>query len=402
MRISIFANEIPSTVFIENLVKGLANNGHQIFLYGKYQQSPGYETHPNIQIIKEPKSKIAKLTYAINYFFRLIFTNRKLLFHVFKISKDKLYLRWLKKFNMYITFYCWDLDILHIQWAKSTLWLEALIKDGGINTVLSLRGTQINFSPISNPKLKEHFENIFPYINGFHAVSEAMIEESRKYDIDLPNRSVVAYPAITQSTYDLFSDLYIKQEPFKIISIGRHHSVKGYMYALDALKILVDEGMQVHYTLIAAGSLPEQILFQMEDLNLYNYVSMIDGLPHADVLQAIQKADVLSMPSITEGIPNVILEAMAIGTIVVSTDCSSIPEIIDDGISGYITQGCFPDSIAEGLKKVYNQNTNDRELMKRKAREKIKMNHLMDIQLNNIEKLYQNVLTSSVVMKKTD
>ncbi len=394
MRISIFANEIPSTVFIENMVKGLAERGHNIFLYGKCIQNPHYEDYKNINIISEPNSKISKVYFALKYCFKLLVINPKLLFHIYKLSKDKKKHRWMRKFNMYITLYHWNLDIIHIQWAKSISWLEALIKDGRINTVLSLRGTHINVTPLSDPKTKINFEVLFPSIKGFHSVSYAMIDEAKKYDMSLPNRSVVAYPAITPTTYNLFTKEYTKTEQFNIISIGRDHWIKGYTYALDALRILVDEGVPAYYTIVASGTLPDQLLFQIEDLDLYKYVNIINGLPHTEVLKAVSKADVLLMSSIEEGVPNVVLEAMAVGTPVVSTDCRGIPEIIDDGITGYITQACFPDSIASDLKKVYIQSADEREQMILKAREKLTKNHLLEIQLDNIEKLYLNVINN--------
>ncbi len=394
MRIALFANEIPSTVFIENLVKGLADRGHQMFVYGKYRNNPGYENYKNITVGIDPETKFARLAYALKFCLKLLFTNPKLLFHILRLVKEKSYSEWIYKFNMYITLYSWNLDIINIQWAKTVYTLNALIKDGRIKTVLSLRGTQINVSPISNAQLKKNFEELFPYINGFHAVSYAMIEEAKKYDISLPNKSVVAYPAITPATYNLFKLYHTKTEQFNIISIGRHHWIKGYTYALDALKILVDEGVPAYYTIIASGVLPDQLLFQIEDLDLHKYVNIVNGLPHNKVLEAVKKADVLFMSSIEEGIPNVVLEAMAIGISVVSTNCSGIPEIIDDGITGYITEACFPDSMAEGLKKVYKQSTIERTQMILKAREKLAKNHLIEIQLNNMEKLYNKVLNN--------
>lgn len=77
MKIAIFASEIPSTVFIENLIKGLAQRGHTIHLYGKYVKDPNYGEYKNIHIYKEPKTKVGMVLYAIRYFFILLFSNPK-------------------------------------------------------------------------------------------------------------------------------------------------------------------------------------------------------------------------------------------------------------------------------------------------------------------------------------
>lgn len=392
MRISIFANEIPSTVFIENLIKGLSERGHQLYIYGKLRKKIEDLKYSNITIAIEPETKLGKFAYACKYIFKLLFTRPALLFHVLNLSKEKSLSKWIYKFNMYVTLYHWDLDILNIQWAKSVSVLGALIKDGRINTVLSLRGTHINVSPLSHPQLKKDFEELFPYINGFHSVSNAMIEEAQQYDSTLPQRSRVAYPAVTDDTYEKFDSSWKKGNHYNILSIGRHHWIKGYTYALDAVKLLADEGIPVQYTVIAGGNMPDSLLFQMEDLDLYPYVKFVNGLPHDQVLKALKEADVLLLPSIEEGIPNVVLEAMAMGTPVVSTNCSGIHEIIDDGVSGYIVKACFPDSIASGLKKVYDMDATQREQMVNKAREKLNQNHRLHLQLDHIEKLYKQVV----------
>ncbi|MDZ4756900.1 MAG: glycosyltransferase family 4 protein [Bacteroidota bacterium] len=394
MRISIFANEIPATVFIEDLITALASRGHEVFIYGKYIKNPHYDNYPNIHIVHKPKTQIKKILYALKYFFKLIFTKPKLLIHIIKISKVNSFIRWMQKFNMYITLYDWNLDIIHIQWAKSVTILDELIKDGKIKTVLSLRGTHINVSPIVNEKIKNEFEKLFPFINGFHGVSYAIISESQKYYHNLPNRSIVAYPSISKETYNLFNISQPSAINFNIISVGRFHHIKGFMYALDALKILIDEGIPVYYTLVAFGTLPEQLLFQIEDLDLHNHIRIIPSLPHDEVLAAIQNADVLLLSSIDEGIPNVIIEAMAVGTPVVSTDCSGIVEVIENGVNGIITKVCTPSSIAQGLTKVYNLTPSEREQMILKAREQLNVNHLQEMQLNNIEKLYDSVLNN--------
>ena len=64
----------------------------------------------------------------------------------------------------------------------------------------------------------------------------------------------------------------------KIVSVGRHDWVKGYRYGIDALHALVLKNVDVHYTIIAQGQVPEALIFQVHQLGLTSHVSFISGL----------------------------------------------------------------------------------------------------------------------------
>jgi len=77
---------------------------------------------------------------------------------------------------------------------------------------------------------------------------------------------------------------------------------------------------------------------------------------HDEIIQLLDETHILVAPSITaksgdqEGIPNVVKEAMAMGIPVVSTLHGGIPELVDDGVSGFLVPECDADAIAESLR----------------------------------------------------
>ena len=70
------------------------------------------------------------------------------------------------------------------------------------------------------------------------------------------------------------------------------------------------------------------------------------------VIPLISESDILLLSSVEEGVPNVILEAMALGTVVVSTDCGAVREIITDGENGFLVPVRDPRAIADMVRAV--------------------------------------------------
>lgn len=395
MKIAIFASEIPSTVFIENLIKGLAQRGHTIHLYGKYVKDPNYGEYKNIHIYKEPKTKVGMVLYAIRYFFILLFSNPKKIATVLKISKTDSYLYWFYRFNFYATVLSFNADILHIQWVNAVLFIDSLVESKLIKTVVSLRGTHINVTPLYQEACKKGYIKVFPSVSGFHGVSHTIIKEAQKYDSTANERAHVAYPAVTEATLNKFKTRNNPQgEKFNVISIGRHHWKKGYNFAFDAIKILKDKNIPVNYTIVAEGKLDEQLIHQVKDLDIENEIKITGSLPHAKVLETVQNADAFLLPSLEEGVANVVLEAMAVGTPVVSTDCGGMLEVIKDDENGFIVKSGYANLLADALEKVYHLNEEQRKQMTIKAHETIVEKHTLETQLNEIEKLYKQVLNS--------
>ena len=395
MRIAIFASEIPSTAFIENLIKGLAMRGHTIYVYGKYIKNPHYENYNNIHTVKEPKSKLGMSLYALKYILKLLINNPRKLLWLLKVSKAQSYLYWVYRFNLYASIAVLEVDIFHIQWVNSLLYIDSFVEHKIAKTVVSFRGTHLNSTPLYLKACREAYERVFPQVDGFHGVSNAIIEEAKKYDIALGERAHVAYPAVTSSTLARFkvTTKHAKTE-FHAISIGRHHWKKGYNYAFDAVKILKDKEIPIIYTIVAHGTLDEQLVYQINELGIQDQIKITGGLSHDKVLDTAQNSDVFLLPSLEEGVANVVLEAMAIGTPVVSTDCGGMLEVIKDGVNGYIVKSGYSNLLAEALEKVYNLNAEHRKNLIINAHQTIKEKHTLETQLNEMEKLYHKVLES--------
>jgi colanic acid/amylovoran biosynthesis glycosyltransferase len=287
-----------------------------------------------------------------------------------------------------------NLDIFHIQWAKTLVQYPEFIEKLKCPVVLSLRGAHINYSPLSDKVLAQKYMKYFPIVAGFHAVSAAISLEAQKYGAD-PKKITIIPPAVKSELTEKWAvekSIQINDE-LKIISVGRCHWKKGYTYALDAMALLKKKDVQFHYTIIAGGRDQENILYQIHDLGLNKCVSFInDKLSHDEVLKKVSECDLFLLPSLEEGISNAVLEAMALGIPTISTDCGGMREVICDKKNGFIIPFREPVMMAKKIKEFSSMNETERRYISENARKTILEKYLLNEQINEMVNLYQNVL----------
>lgn len=122
----------------------------------------------------------------------------------------------------------------------------------------------------------------------------------------------------------------------RILFVGRLAAVKGVAVLLDALTDLVAEYPDLHLTLIGDGPDRAALEAQALDAGLAGHVSFEGYRSQSEVADALAAHDVFVLPSFAEGVPVVLMEAMAAGRPVITTRIAGVPELVEDGRSGYL------------------------------------------------------------------
>jgi len=128
----------------------------------------------------------------------------------------------------------------------------------------------------------------------------------------------------------------------RLVSVGRLVEKKGIAQVLRALRLLRDRGIRAEYRVFGDGPLRESLMALTAELGLHEQVLFQGRQGQEAVREGLAQADVLVAASVTaadgdeEGIPNVLKEAMASGMPVVGTRHAGIPELVEDGISGWL------------------------------------------------------------------
>jgi glycosyltransferase involved in cell wall biosynthesis len=146
--------------------------------------------------------------------------------------------------------------------------------------------------------------------------------------------------------------------PLSIVAVGTLHEVKGQTHLVEACRRLVADGVHVRCELIGDGPDREALAAQIQAAGLADAVRLAGVLPHDQLAERMRAADVLVAPSVPssdgrrEGLPVVLMEAMATGLAVVASDLSGIPELVEDGVTGLLTPPGDPAAIAAALARL--------------------------------------------------
>ncbi len=392
MKIGIFCGDIPPPVFVDNLIRQLSNN-HSVVLFGKMRTKKNPYSNSAVTIKNIGRTRLSRFIKAVG----LIFKSLIMGIPIFQII-NKLKCRCvnigtiLNQLSILLPMLTRRLDILHIQWAKSVVLYPELIHFKQYQIVVSLRGTHINISPLVNPTLAADYKKIFPLIDGFHAVSESLAKAGEKYGAAREKIHRI-YPAVQDRIIYHYSKVVkSKSNTTRIISVGRHHWVKGYTFALDAMQKLQEMDIPFNYTIIASGVDREHLHFQIKDLGLTEKVSLINGMPHEKVLEEIKAADILLQPSFSEGIANTVLEAMAVGTLVISADTGGMGEVITSGKNGFLFKVRDVSSLVDCITKVVKLNPEQIQNIIQTGHESITSQHKLSNQGKAMEEFYSKII----------
>jgi colanic acid/amylovoran biosynthesis glycosyltransferase len=131
----------------------------------------------------------------------------------------------------------------------------------------------------------------------------------------------------------------------RLLCIGRLSKEKGQLLLVQAAKILADEGAEFEIVLAGDGPMRATIESTVQELSLGRFVRLAGWLDAAGIQAELRGSRALVVPSLSEGLPVVIMEAMASGRPVVAPYLAGIPELVSAGRTGWL----FPASDVEGL-----------------------------------------------------
>jgi glycosyltransferase involved in cell wall biosynthesis len=146
-----------------------------------------------------------------------------------------------------------------------------------------------------------------------------------------------------------------------ILAIGRLIEKKGFSDLIDACAILKNKNRSFQCRILGTGELKPSLRSQMERLGLSGWVELVGPRPQGEVIQFLYDASVLVAPCIVggdgnrDGLPNVLLEAMALGTPCIATDVTGIPEVLKHGETGWMVPQGDPAALASAIELILSQ-----------------------------------------------
>jgi colanic acid/amylovoran biosynthesis glycosyltransferase len=286
-------------------------------------------------------------------------------------------------------------DVIHCQFG--TLLAPVLklrqfgVTDGKV--IVSFRGYDVTKVLRDDPAF---YAGLFEHGALFLPVSDSL--KKRILRAGCPSsKTKVLHSGIDCSMFRFSARGKATEEATRVVSIGRFVEKKGLDYAVEAVANTIRSGLKLHYTIVGDGELREQLERKIRDLGIQDFVGLLGWCEHKEIIRLLEESHILLAPSVKaadgdqEGIPNVLKEAMATGLPVLSTCHSGIPELVENGVTGYLVPERDTQALAERLRYLC-KHPEEWADMGRKARQKIEAEFDME-KLNDIlEDLYLSVL----------
>jgi glycosyltransferase involved in cell wall biosynthesis len=183
--------------------------------------------------------------------------------------------------------------------------------------------------------------------------------------------------------------------PLRIISVGRLTEKKGHTFLVDACAVLRQRGSEFQCSIVGGGGVAARNALEqrIQSLGLQNHVRLLGALGESDILELYQTSDVFALACITakngdqDGMPNVLLEAMACELPVVTTPIAGIPELVEDGVNGRLVPPSDARSLADAIQELL-QNEPLRHTFGKSGRERIMQDYDIDMNAQRLARVF--------------
>lgn len=142
---------------------------------------------------------------------------------------------------------------------------------------------------------------------------------------------------------------------FVMFTAGRLHSVKDHAFLIRSCRLLKDRGME--FTCLIAGDGPKKrfLEFLIRDLDLQNEIRLLGHVAHERITDYYKRADLVVLTSRSEGIPLVLMEAMAQAKLVLAPNLNGIPELVSDGETGFLYRPGSLDDFVSHVEMIHDR-----------------------------------------------
>lgn len=350
MNIAFFVRKFPalSETFVLNQITGLIDLGHSVDIYALESKKED-KIHPDVEkyhlldkttYVKIPKERLHRAINAIRILLKKSLKNPKVYLNSINPFKHGKLATSLKLLHM-VDYFDRPYDILHCHFGP-----------------IGKMGIQLKLveAPIKKYVTTFHAADLTVFFNNndvsvyseLFGIGDQMLPISYRWKDKLTelgcdrNKIMVHRMGVSCSLFNFKERIYPRDGNVKFISVARLTEKKGIAYSIKAFSNLVHRYKNVEYNIVGGGHLRDELIKLVNKLNLNDNVKLLGQKSQDEVRNLLDQSHILIAPSVTakngdqEGIPVALMEAMAMGLPVISTQHSGIPELIENDVCGLL------------------------------------------------------------------
>ena len=388
----------PPETFLARLIGGLADAGIEVTIACKTKPDDDWLAHPRLGWLYTPDwgsllpARLASIVWMMCR--AIVCAPGDIRLFSSHIKRVKNRVRRLRMWHQLLPFAGYRWDLIYFPWNFAAFNFLPLF-DLNCPVVVSCRGSQINVTSVASPdsirpSIAVGLRATFQRAAAIHCVSEAIKREALKYGLD-PGKTRVIHPAVDVDFFSPPEQCRSDDGTFRVVTTGSLYWVKGFEYALQSIRYLVDRGIAVQFDLIGEGPDRQRILYTIGDLGLEGRVRLHGRLKPEDVRDQLRQADAFLLSSLSEGISNAVLEAMACGLPVVTTDCGGMREAVESNVEGFVVPIRRPGAMSQALATL-STDAEMRKRMGQAARKRVVQEFAITEQVINFTALCRDAL----------
>lgn len=296
-------------------------------------------------------------------------------------------------------------DILHVHSPYWGTFARVLGKIAGVKAIIS---TEHQFVNKLHPMAKALNVATYGINDAVIGVSEAVVSSLKAKRRVREDRLYVVHNGIdTRAVSEGFFDsamvkasLGIDERNFLVLTVANIKPQKGHQYLLMAMPLLLAQIPNTTFVFVGrpkSRSASEQLEKMAKRLGVSKSVIFAGFRP--DVFRLVSSCDVFVLPSLWEPFGIVLLEAMSLGKPVVATRVGGIPEIIADGVNGYLVEPKEPRALSEKIAKLL-ENEPLRNKMGQTGRETVRQRFDIRKSVVKTEQIYSSILDSKGILRR--
>jgi colanic acid/amylovoran biosynthesis glycosyltransferase len=351
LRIAFFVHEFPaiSETFVLNQITGLLDRGHDVTIFAVcprpealvHEDVERYGLRARTRYLNMPDGAGIRIARGFAAMLHHGWTHLRIFFRALNVRR---YGRDATSLRLLFWALCLrdekSFDVIQCHFGPIGQ-LTAKLRDiGAIEGRLVTAFHGVDISAYVRDK-RDYYDFLFATGDLFQPISRAWSRKLVELGCD-PARIEIHHMGIDSTRYPFRPRRYEADRPLRVLTVGRMVEKKGIADGLRAVAEVINQGIPVHYLVIGDGPLRGELERLVRDLKIEAQVEFGGWRDQAAVAQLMAENDVLLAPSVTssdgdqEGIPVTIMEAMAAGMLVVSTEHSGIPELVEHARSGLL------------------------------------------------------------------
>lgn len=296
------------------------------------------------------------------------------------------------------------LDVIYAHWVVPSGFIALFAKKVTHRPLIvhvhgsDLRGTPGSWS--EHPIVRSLIKRTLARVDGLVTDSKDLLRRAERIGVKI-NQKLVAPTGVNLKSLE--KDLTLikgKKDIPTLLFAGALRKVKGLNYLIDAIPFIKKEISR--FKLIIAGDGPIRGILEnkVNILRVSKYVHFIGQIPHDQLLNVLKASDVFILPSLSEGTPTVLFEALACKTPLIATRIGGIPEIITHKDNGILIEPRNAKAIADAVIKLLKDNDTKQKLAER-GYNLIKRNYTIERTSYNLIKFFKTVLEQWTQARKS-